>query len=685
MSQNQFGQLKQIDFFDNVGGTNLVDSVFKIKENQAAGGYNFDYVLTGGIRKRPGAPKVNSSPDTGLYSRGFGLYAPTSSTTTKSLFRAAGSKLQLVDTALATFTPLSQDTLAATTNAFSTSNAIQDVQFVQFSTGTTDILWGSGGGAALPVGAYSTTKYTQNGIAAPVGTFTKTVNAHGGGSWASPGNYVYSFVYHKAGTSVISNAAKDIAFTIVNSDDTVTIHIPASPDTTLIDKVWIYRSAISGVTGFTTGSLVAQVNSSATSFIDLGDIGNPDILSVDNVPRAANLVLDNSPLPTGSYNTLALWGHRLCTSSGNSLYISDVNKSESWPLVNYINIPSAGPITALSTISFTSPQANSLQELLVIYKERELWVLTPGSASDYTTWSLLKVDATVGCSQQALVVQAQGYLAWIDYRGVWLWDGTSKPIYCSRLIEPLFGTSGDLDKGKLNEACGAFFKRENQIIWYLSSKTYGEQTYAIKMDMRLTLAGVDQTLTGRTIDGVLIQDVHANPVYAALSYVPTDGANEQMILGDNAGYCYLASNGFSDGGSDISFKYLTAPIHAGNPNTKKLFHTVIVWVQDLGDWNLYLDYWADFQMRDDFKTTMGLPISTKQQQTAVWDIALFDLSYWDSYIPDAVPLIFNLQSGNVNSTQGSAIQLQFRNDLANQPISIHGFTLVYSELGGVSS
>lgn len=689
MSQNQFGQLKQIDFADNTGGTNLVDSVFKIKENQAAGGVNFDYTLTGGIRKRLGAPKINSVADTALYSLGFGILAPVSGLS-KSVFRAAGRKLQLFDTSTPSFTALSQDTSTASTNPFAL-NTVQDVQFVQFSSGTQNILWGAGGDAALPVGAYSTTKFTSNGATPPTGSFTATNHTSGAGSW-STGNYGifwYTFLWRKTSTQALSNAAQDCtATTTVTLTDAVTLTLTPPSDTTLYDQVWIYRSAVQptnvNFSGFTTGNLIAQLASSTTSFIDKGDLGNPDVLLSQNIPRSASIVLDNSVLPSGTYNTLALWGHRLCTSSGNSLYISDVNKSESWPLTNYITIPSAGPITALATVSFTSPQANSLQELLVIFKERELWVLTPGSANNYTTWTLLKVDNNVGCPQQSLVVTAQGFLAWIDFRGVWLWDGTSKPIYCSRLFEPLFGTNGDLDKSKFNEACGTFFRRENQIVWFLSSKTYGEQKFAIKMDVRLTLLQIQQDLTGRTIDAALIQDVHTNPIYAALSYVPLNGQNEQMVMGDASGFCYFASNGYSDGGSNYLFRYLTAPVHCGNPNIDKEFHTVIAWVQDVGNWNVYLDYWADFETSSDKMTTIGQPISTENQNSALWDVATYDFSYWDAYYPNVIPIFYNLQPGTSNSAQGGAIQLQFRNDNMNEPVTIHGFSLIYQELGGKS-
>lgn len=687
MSANEYGQLKQSDFADNVGGLNLTDSVFKIKENQAAGGMNFDYILTGGVRKRLGSPKINSVADSELYTLGFGLYAPVSGAA-KSVLRAAGQKLQLVDTVSATFISLMDDTINSGSSPF-TSGTTQDVQFLQFSSGTSDILWGAGGGSSLPIGAYSPSNYTLNGVVPPSGIFSGIVNTHNGGQWTVAGQYYYAFLWRKRSTQALSNATQDFTVTTTNLDDTVTITLAQPSDITLYDQVWIYRSSLDGtgadLTGFTTGNLVAQLPSTTTSFVDLGDIGNPDVLLVQNIPRSANIVLDNSTLPAGNYNNLALWSNRLVTASANQLFISDVNKSESWPLTNYITLPSAGPITALSTISFTSPQANSLQELLVIFKEREVWVLTSGANNDYTSWVLLKVDATVGCPQQSLVVQAQGFLAWIDFRGVWLWDGTSKPIYCSRLIEPLFGTNGDLDKSKFNQTCGAFFRRENQIVWFLSSKTYGEQKFVIKMDVRLTLLGVEQNLTGRTIDGILMQDVHSFPIYSAFAYVPSNGQNEQMILGDNAGFCYFASNSYSDGGSSFNFRYLTAPLHCGNPNMKKQFNSVIAWVQDVGNWDIFLDYWSDYKTSDALRTSQGLPLSTADQFASLWDIAIYDQSLWDAYSPDVVPVIFNLQAGSVNSTQGSSIQLQFRNDNANEPVIIHGFSLIYSELGGISA
>lgn len=688
---NKFGQLQQIDYFNNVGGINLTDTVFKIAQDQAAGGYNFDYVQTGGIRKRLGNYKLNSSPFTNTSTLGFGLYQPVSGIS-KTLFRAAGRQLETFDTSSLVDVSLTQDNAAVSNTPFA-SGTTQDVAMLQFSTGTSDILWGAGGGSTNLVGAYSTSKYTLNGSMSPSGPFSGVVNLHNGGSWSSGnhGLFFYSFVLRKQSTQALSNASQDFSVTTTNTDDTVTITLTPPSDTTLYDQVWIYRSSLNGVSGFTTGSLIAQLPSTATQFIDMGDLGNPDILSAQNLPRSASIVVDNSQLPSGTYNTLALWGHRLCTSSGNQLYISDVNKSESWPLTNYITVPSAGPITALSTISFTSPQANSLQELLVIFKERELWVLIPGSSWNYTTWTLMKVDGNVGCPDQQLLVSVQGFLAWVDYRGIWIWDGTSKPIYLSRPIEALFGTGGDLDKSQFSLGVGVFVRRDNQIVWYLSSKTYGTQMYAIKMDVRQTMLKFEQLMVGRVVDGVFLIDILKFPVYAALSYLPFQGQNEQLILGDYSGFVYFGSFGQDDGGSAYSFKYVTSPITASNPNTMKLWHKVVVWVQNLGGWNLTLDYWPMLQNSpfliesSTLQSTISLPLNTANPSPAVWDLAEYDVSQYNGYYPDVVPLVFNLQSGSINSSQGYALQLQFRNDNSSQPITIHGFSVIYSELGGVTA
>lgn len=456
---NKSGQFFQTDFGDNTGGTNLADSVFKITDNQASGGYNFDYILTGGIRKRLGPQTINSSPDSQVRTLGFGLYAPASGLI-KALMRAAGTKLQLFDTGAPLFTPLMDDTAGAGSNPF-VLGSTQTVNFSQFNNGVSNILWMAGGGATLPIGAYSQTNYTTNGASPAAGTliatdasspvvlkdltFTKntppagstilikliggavagsevvtvsgttiTIKIQDGsstanqintayglvsaatslvtcsvsgtgsnsqnigrvaissaGTWPSTSTYAYTIVYRKLSTQGLSNASLDVTATLLKTTDTVYLDLSGLTglDTTLVDEIFIFRSAAAGAVNFTTGSLIAQIPSTQTSYVDTGP--TTDLASAQNIPRNGNLLLDNSVLPAGTYNALTMFKRRLVTSQNSTLYLSDLNKSESWPASNVITVPSAGNITGLAVISFTSPQAQTLDEILVIFKERE--------------------------------------------------------------------------------------------------------------------------------------------------------------------------------------------------------------------------------------------------------------------------------------------------------------------------
>lgn len=671
---SQTGQLQQTDFFDNIGGTNLADSAFKVTSQQAAGGYNFDYILTGGIRKRLGLSKLNTSANSDLKSLGLGLHSPASGST-KSVIRAAGTHLQFYDVGASTFTNLTEDTVAAG-SAFLVGGSTQTVSFEMFNNGVSNVLWAAGGGMTIPYGAYSTTKATKNGVPAPTAS-SFTAASVGSGGTLTTGVYRYSLVFRKTSTQATSNAVLEASVTCVATDSVNLAWTLTNNDTTKYDKILVYRSGLNGATGFTTGDLVVTLASSATSYHDTGT----SEASAQNVPRAGNILLDNSELPAGTYNAITTFKRRLVVATAGTVYLSDVNKSESWPLTNVITVPSAGNITGLAVISFTAPQANSLDELLVIFKEREIWVIT---GTDYTDFALKFIDQ-VGCLDQSVVVTANGFLAWIDYRGVYLWDGGGKPIYTSRLLEPLFNRGGDLDKAKLNISSGSFFRRENQIIWFVSSRRFGEQVMAIKLDLRLTMPKIEQQLTGRSIEAVLIQDVYPVAIYASLAYIPVAGEQEELLVGDNSGFCYYASNANADGGQNYSFTYLTSQICKENPTLKKRFHSVIVWVESSGGWDLNLDYWTDFKSGSTNSTTQSLPIgATNPHASAIWDSSFWDDSFWDSATNDLVPIIFNLQSGSVNTTEGSAIQLQFRNEIADQPIVIHGFSVLWSPLAGVS-
>lgn len=671
MSQGQFNQT---DFFDNTGGLNLADSIFKVMPTQAVGGSNYDYAITGGFRKRLGPNKINSIADTQLKSLGIGLY--NTSTSEKDVIRAAGTKLQLADLSVPSFTNLSEDTVAAGSNPLVSGSTVP-VSFSQFNNGSSDVLWSIGGGQTLPNGVYSTTKYTQNGVAVPT-TSSFIATSVGSGGTLSVGVYRYTLVYRKLSTQSISNALVEASVTCVANDSVNLAWTLTNNDTTKYDKIYIYRSTLNGATGFTTGDLIAQLASTAVVYLDTGS----SIASSQNVPRAGNVVLDNSVLPAGTYNGMCVFKRRLVVAYDNTIILSDLNKSESWPLTNIITVPSGGRITALAVISFTSPQANTLDEILVIFKEREVWVLTGDSFEDWT----LKFNDQVGCPNQTMIVTGNGFLSWIDFRGVYLWDGASKPIYCSRLLEPLFAKDGDLDKTRLNLGVGQFLRKDNFIVWYLSSKLYGEQKFALKMDLRLTLPKMEQTMSGRTIDAVIIPDTYAIPTYAALSFIPSTNTDEFLVSGDDAGFLYYAYNGYSDGGSNYSFTYKTKPLDMGDPNSQKYFHKVIAWVQNYGDWDLTLDYWSDYHTGTSYQTTKALPLNTGiQNAVSLWDIALWDVALWDDFLSGMTPVVFNLEPGVANSNQGSALQVQFRNDIKDQPIIIYGFSVQWSEMGGITA
>jgi hypothetical protein len=669
------GDYLQQDYFDNVGGLNVTDSPFKVGDGQATGGGNYTYIQTGGIRKRQGHSKINSAANAQLKSIGLGQN--NSSSGTKTLIRAAGTKLQAVDTGVPSFTNLTEDTAAAVSDFLSPSST-QTMCFSQFNTTSTNVLWMAGAGMSGIYGNYSTSKVTKNGSDAPTGSLSTSVSTPGTGTFSSTGTYYYAIALRKAATQAISNAALDISATIANTTDNVAVSLAsvASIDTTKYDAIYLYRSVVSGVTAFTTGSLVSITSITAGVPASITDTG-ASAATAQNIPRAANLLLDNSVLDSGTYRTLTTFKRRLVTATGSTIRLSDVNKPESWPTVNTITIPSGGDITGLAIISFTSVGSNTIDEILAVFKERELWVITGDSISDFA----LKFIDSVGCPTQSLIVSANGYLAWLEYRGVFLWDGTGKPIYSSRPIETMFAQDGDIDKTKLSYGVGQFFRKQNQIVWFVSHKIFGEQQSAIKMDLRLTLPRVEQSMLGRILDGVFIQDDLDFPVYSALSYLPTE-PEESLLIGDSSGYLYNAFIGESDGGAAISFKYATRFLDCGNPNRDKRFQYVVVWVEEVGDWNLTLDWWTDYKAADGVKSTRAQAISTiSSNTTALWDVAQWDEAYWDDYTAKYKPLWFQLASDINNNSEGKCIRLQFRQEGVDQPVTIAGFSVLYSEKG----
>src|SRR3989442_14543913 len=108
--------MKKVDYFNNIGGLNLTDSPFVVQDNQATAGYNFEYLRTGSIRKVLGYSKVNSSANAQLRTTGLGVLIPVSGSVTQ--LRAAGTKLQTINTTSGALTNAQEDTSAAGTTFF---------------------------------------------------------------------------------------------------------------------------------------------------------------------------------------------------------------------------------------------------------------------------------------------------------------------------------------------------------------------------------------------------------------------------------------------------------------------------------------------------------------------------------------------------------------------------------------
>jgi hypothetical protein len=665
-------------FLQNAGGLNLTDSPFLVQDGQAAGGYNYDYVATGGFQKSLSPQRMNPTPDSQLKTLGLGLRNTKKST--KSIIRAAGTKLQLTDLA-GTFTPLTDDTIASSSD-FLAAGSKQPVVNSMFVTPSTDILWMAGGGMASIYGAYSDSKVTANGTAVPTGAFTATETPGLAGVWLTKGKYYYAVAFRKASTSSISNAVLDLLYTVTDTTSSALLNFNGltNADTTKYDRIELYRSTVNGASAFTAGDLVAEIDITSPTFTGFYLDTGSELATAQVVARAGNIVLDNSTLPAATYSTLCTWKRRLVTTTGSTVHISDVNKPESWPLTNTFDIPSGGAITGVAIISYT-PNAVNTDEFLAIFKETEVWILT---GSDYTNWALKFVD-NCGTLGQTLIATASGYLFFIDNRGIYLWDGLGKPVYLSRPIESIFGTDGKLDRFKLSEGSATFFRRQNQVIWFLSQNDIGEQKLLIKLDLRLTLPSVKSGVGERYIDGVFLFGKTNDPCYAAASFIFPTASNQEQVLvtGDDAGYTYrqfYSTTG--QGANDYDFTYETKNFDLGSPSLTKQFYTVVAWVENLGNWPLELDYWTDWRASEEDKNTTPVTINENTNGTvSLWDVAKWDVAKWDGYVSKPKRVVFNLTASPFNNNQGEVIKLRFRNQASDQPVKVYGFGIYYANLG----
>lgn len=661
-------------FLNNSGGLNLTDSPLIIKDNQATGqSYNYDYSITGAITKVLGTAALNGSPDSQLMTLGLGVHH-SATTDARTLIRAAGTKIQTVNVSSGACTAVADDTVSGNTSFLTSST--QPVVFAPFNTnaGGTQ-LWMAGGGLAK-LTAYTGTNVTTNGVPVVTGNISPTVNTHNSGAWTAAGSYFYAITLRKRNTQVIGNVALDVSATVVNTDDTVTLDLTGvvGIDTTKYDQIYIYRSAVSGVTAFTTGTLIAQIASTITSYVDTGS----SITGVINIPRPGNTVLDNSVLPSGTYNVVTAFKRRLVTAINSTLYVSDLDKPESWPLTNVIPINSGGPILALGTIGVPSEYTTGADQYLCIWKENELWVLTGDSTSN---WELLFVDRT-GCLGQGLIVSINGLICWITYTGVYAWNGQSKPSRISRPIQALFATDGDLDKGNLYRGVGAWFQKNNQVIWRLSHRTKGLQSVNLKLDTRLTTVQIYQqtaNLQNTELDGVFSMDTDGNQYYGISSYRPAL-SDETIYVSDASGYNYQL---YGSSSTAVSFDYETRPLDMGMPQNNKRMIRVLVYVEKLTSNDLTMYYWTDNRIRSEYQSKVVASLApSKGTQPALWDIALFDQAFWDDYTPDITPVQFNIHDQE-NNAVGTSFKLKFEQLQGSAPVRIHGFAVEWEDAGAL--
>lgn len=747
VNQRPNGNFIQADFFSNAGGLNNTDTPFQVQQGQAIAGYNYEYLYTGGITKRNGNTQLNASADAQLRTLGLYMFQDELSTKTplraagtklQTFIPTTGITTNVTDdTTGAGSTPFTINTTqpvvfsqfntpssniawfaggeqgAGTLNGYVgphyTKNGIDEpLGAITATTSDTAFLSTTGtltNGSNIISGVASTTNLFIGalivGTGIPMGAVVAAINgstvymnfnATASGSQtldfsgALPDSiqfwYAVSFV--KASTTGEGNAALDLSVVTGASGlgtaggNTVTIDLTGitNKDTTLYSSINIYRASVSGTAGFTIGDLAGTVPIGTTSFVDYGAVFG----TAQAVPRNGNQILDNSQLPTNSQcNVIAKWKNRLITAQGSTVYLSDINKSESWPSLNFIQVPSGGPITALATISYITPVTSSPDEVLAIFKERELWILI---GNDLTDWSLQLVDYT-GCINQPMLVLAQGYLFFLDYRGIYCWDGTNKPIYISRLIEYDWGPNGDLDQSNFVLGCAAFFRKQNEVIWYLTSNTLGTQKLALKLDLRLSLPVVQQNMYSRIAEAKFIKDSIAQPMYAAYSCLPTFSGtflNEVMFGGDVSGFIYsLFQNGSGDVDQGIPFTFRTKTEDFGLIGTAKRFHKVIVWVRQSTTANLTLKYWVNYQT-DDQHSAMQIQQVGTQVTVPIWDVATWDGPYFDTNTFTYTPLVFNLGNPTIGM-EGDALTLEFQQEDFGAPMVIAGYSVIYSVSG----
>jgi hypothetical protein len=95
-----------------------------------------------------------------------------------------------------------------------------------------------------------------------------------------------------------------------------------------------------------------------------------------------------------------------------------------------------------------------------------------------------------------------------------------------------------------------------------------------------------------------------------------------------------------------------------------------------------LNYWTGYRTNTAALDTVAVAISTTSAEDAgVWDVGNWDEAYWDDYTVKLKPLVFNLRGETNGNNVGDAIKLQLTQTAADAPVTIYGYSIIYSEAG----
>lgn len=710
------GQYLVEDFFTNTDGLNTVDSPFVVGHNTISDGVNVEYVARGGFRRRDGHTRRGSA-DSDTRTIGAALWDKpgTGRLVIKASNTGAAGKLKAVDLTSYSPTTLTSDEASPSSTPLPNNTSIP-VSFSMFNTSSAGILWAAGSAATNLYGVYSGTKFTANGSVAPTVSSPATFSFVGSG-----GNYIaglyskYMITFIKGSTSAESNATvlgKTTSASGGSDSATVIFSAATFPDVTKYTKMRVYRqisfAAFADNSAFTGGTLIAEITISGLANFNSGTItltdkfdsitmsgsgsatNNLTGVSDSLVPNSGFVVLDNSPLPSGTFNVVTTWKRCLVTASNNTVYISDTNKPESWPLSLRFNIPSGGAIQALAVISASSITSSQIDEYLLIFKQNELWVVT-GDPDPVNTSSLsLKFVDSVGAVGPLAVVVAEGICLWFSTRGVYGWNGNGKPIHFFRPIKDKLASSGDIDLTKAQKIWGIYKPDTKHVVFCVSSKaqgsngssTQGENTYIYKQSLEFVQGSKTDLANKTDLDGSFTPEILPTSAACGVAFYPTTTSTKQVQwFADYSGYVWTMYDAITDSTRVQPFEYTTQFIPLGSPFISKKVHRVLLYFKNNGPINLTMNYWSKyrFQVVDQSSTEFMSTESGNTASSSIWGATTWGSGLWAASISSKTdPAIFELNNNN-NNSEGDSFKFQFTNSDYTLPLEFIGFSVYYTD------